>query len=385
MKISNIRIKNLAVQWEKLFGDQSKIPDYLLHPSANFSGDNPPRIGQFSTLIFIDTDEGITGVGEAWSLPAPRIVGSIIENMLKPLLIGKDPLAIEQIWQKMYGSMQNSYLRGTLLEAMSGIDIALWDIKGKYLGLPIFRLLGGPIRQKIETYASPVPFMPPLEAAEKALEFKKKGFKTIKVKIGSGFKIDLERIKAVRDAVGTEIGIVTDANCGLTIPDAINLGLRLREYEVKWLEEPVSVEDRAGLAEVRRVVNIAVVAGENEHTVFGILELLHLRAIDAIQVNITRCGGITGARKISEVAEAFKIPMAPHGVGSAIGIVATLHLLSSIPNFLIYEYNQLLNPLRDDLLTKPLFFKDGSLYVPENPGLGIELNEEVISKFDMEK
>jgi D-arabinonate dehydratase/D-galactarolactone cycloisomerase len=381
MKITDVRIKNLVVEWADLFGDISKVPYYLLHPSANFSGENPPRLGQFSTLIFIDTDEGLTGIGESWGLPDPRVVGSIIENMLKPLLVGKDPLAIEQIWQKMYGSMQNGHLRGTLLEAMSGIDIALWDIKGKYLNLPVYRLLGGPVRERIETYASPVPFVPPREAAEKALEFTGKGFKTIKLKIGAGIKKDLEGIKAVREAVGPEIGIVTDANCGFTVPDAISLGRRLPEYDVKWLEEPVSVEDKAGLAEVRRAVDVAVVAGENEHTVFGILDLLQLRAVDAVQVNITRCGGITGARKIAELAGAFKIPMAPHGVGSAVGVTATLHLLSAVQNCMIYEYNQLLNPLRDDLLTEPLDFREGYLHAPEKPGLGIELKKDLIKKY----
>ena len=333
MKITDVRIKNLVVKWADLFGDISRVPHYLLHPSANFSGPNPPRLGQFSTLIFIDTDEGLTGVGEAWGLPDPRVVGSIIEHLLKPLLVGKDPTAIEQLWEKMYGSMQNSHLRGTLLEAISGIDIALWDIKGKSLSLPIHRIMGGPIREDIETYASPVPFMPPKDAAEKALEFVKKGFKTIKMKIGAGIKKDLEDIKAVREALGPEIGIVTDANCGFSVPEAISIGRRLPDYDVKWLEEPVAVEDREGLAEVRRAVDLAVVAGENEHTVFGVLELLQRRAVDAVQVNITRCGGITGLRRIAELSSAFKIPVAPHGVGSAVGVAATLQALSATPNF----------------------------------------------------
>ena len=384
MKITNIRINNLVAKWADLFGDISKVPDSLLHPSANFSGENPPRLGQFSTLIFIETDEGITGVGEAWGLPDPRIVGSIIENMLKPILLGRDPLAIESLWQKMYASMQNSHMRGTLLEAISGIDIALWDIKGKYLNSPVYSLLGGPVRKKIETYASPVPFLQPSKAAEKALEFTEKGFKTIKLKIGAGIKHDISIVKAVRDATGPEVGIVTDANCGYTVPEAITVGRKLSEYDVLWLEEPVSVENKVGLAEVRSALDLAVVAGENEHTITGILELLQLRAIDAVQVNITRCGGITGTKKIAELANAFSIPIAPHGVGSAVGITATLQLLRATQNFMIYEYNQLLNPLRDELLTEPLNFSDGYLFTSEEAGLGLELNKDTINRFKIE-
>ncbi|HUV06766.1 MAG TPA: mandelate racemase/muconate lactonizing enzyme family protein [Spirochaetia bacterium] len=383
MKIVRVETRTLAAYWADLFGDMSKVPHHLLHPSANFSGSNPPRLGQSSTLVFIETDEGITGVGESWGLPEPRVVASVIEHLLRPVLLDRDPLATEQLWEAMYRRLQNSYLRGTLLEAMSGIDMALWDIKGKKLGLPVFRLLGGPLRDRIETYASPVPFMPPAEAAEKALEFTRRGFRTIKVKIGDGLKQDMERIKAVREAVGGDVGIVTDANCGYKVPEAVQAGHRLAEYGVRWLEEPVAFEDKAGLAEVRRSVAIAVVAGENEHTALGVMDLLLRRAVDAVQVNLTRCGGITGALRIAHLAHPFSIPMSPHGVGSAVGIAATLHLAAAVPNFTIYEYNQLLNPLRDELLKEPFVFKDSCLGVPDGPGLGIELDRKVLERFSL--
>ncbi len=381
MKITNVRVQNLVARWDVLFGGADKVPNELLHPSANFSGSKPPRLGQFSTLVFVETDEGVTGVGEAWALPDPVVVSTVIEKRLAPMLLGRDPQSTEQIWEEMAGAWENAFLRGTLFEAMSGIDIALWDIKAKALGLPIHKVLGGPTRRRVATYASPVPLGAPEDGARRAREFVDKGFKAIKIKIGSSLERDIARIRAIQAEVGPEVMLVTDANGAYRVPNAVVMSRRLAEIGVSWLEEPVAVHDRAGLAEVRSKSEIAVVTGENEHTVEGVADLLRLKATDAVQINITRCGGITGARRIALAAAAHNVPMSPHGVGSAVGVAAVLQLLATIPNFWIYEYNQLLNPLRDTLLTEPIGFEDGELLVPDRPGLGVELNPEVLERF----
>ncbi len=230
-----------------------------------------------------------------------------------------------------------------------------------------------------------MPFLPPEPAVAKAQEFIDKGFRSIKLKIGRGFAADLEMVAAVREAIGSEIRMVTDANCGLTIPHAIQLGKALAEFGIEWLEEPLPVPDRSGLAEVRQALDIAVVAGENEHHTVGIRQLLEARAVDAVQINVTRAGGITGAMRIAQLANAHGAPLAPHGVGSAVGMAAILHVLGAIPNAWIYEYNQLLNPLRDDLLADPIPFRDGYLEIPTGPGLGVVLQDGAFERYKLRR
>src|SRR5688572_23404179 len=183
MKITRVEVRPMAVYWADIFGGEEKVPDSFWRPSANFMGVRR-REGQFSTFVVVETDEGVSGLGEAWGLPDPLVSATIAERLLAPLLIGQDPFAIDYIWEQMAHSvMQNALPRPFVLEAMSGIDIALWDLKGKALGLPVTSLLGGPHRSRIETYASPVPFLPPEPAAAKAQEFIDKGFRSIKLKI----------------------------------------------------------------------------------------------------------------------------------------------------------------------------------------------------------
>lgn len=384
MKITRVEVRPMAVYWADIFGGEDKVPESFWRPSANFMGVRR-REGQFSTFVIVETDEGVSGIGEGWGLPDPLVSATIAERLLAPVLIGQDPFAIDYLWDTMYESIYTGLPRPYVLEAMSAIDIALWDLKGKALGLPIVRLLGGPHRSRVETYASPVPFLPPAPAVAKAQEFIAKGFRSIKLKIGRSPAADLAMVAAVREAVGPDILIVTDANCGMTVPQAIQMGKALAEYGVEWLEEPLAVTDRAGLAEVRHAVDIAVVTGENEHHTDGILALLQARATDAVQINVTRTGGITGARRIAQLAHSYGVPLAPHGVGSAIGVAATLHLMGAIPNAWIYEYNQLLNPLRDDLLAQPLPFADGYLEIPTGPGLGITLQDGVFERYKLRR
>jgi L-alanine-DL-glutamate epimerase-like enolase superfamily enzyme len=385
VKVTKIKVHPLAVYWDDLFGGRQNVPPYLLRPSANFTAEDRPRLGQLSTLVVIETDEGVTGIGESWGLPDPQVATTLINRLLAPCILGQNPLAIEHLWESMVDRVLNGFHRAFLMEAISGIDIALWDIKGKILNLPVHQILGGPFRQRIKTYASPVPFMPPDAAAEKAREFVAKGFQAMKIKVGADQQRDIAVVAAVRDAVGANIMLVADANCGCTVPEAIQLGRRLTDYGVAWLEEPLPVQDRSGLARVREALDIAVVAGENEHTARGVLELLQHAAVDAVQINITRVGGITGALRIAHLAHAYGIPIAPHGVGSAIGLAATLQYLASIPNFMIYEYNQLLNPLRDNLLAEPFGFEDGALLVPQEAGLGVTLAPNVLAKYALKQ
>lgn len=337
-----------------------------------------------AALVKIITDEGLIGIGEALTPRGPKSVCAIIEEIIKPGLIGEDPVEIEVLWDRMYHMTRSlGCNKGFMMMAIAAIDIALWDILGKALGMPVYKILGGGFRKNIRGYASSLYFADRSadELVEQAKTFIRDGFTAIKLKIGAGIEQDVENVKVLRKELGDSISLMVDANGGYDRFSAIKIGREFEKYNVFWFEEPISHEDIDGNAEVARALDMPLAAGECEFTRYSFKEILSRNAVDIIQPDVAKAGGFSECRKIACIASAFNIPVAPHCWGSAVSHIATLHLSAAIPNFLICEMDRLPNPLREELIADPIRFENGYTKVPEAPGLGIELNEEVIRKY----
>jgi D-arabinonate dehydratase/D-galactarolactone cycloisomerase len=380
VKIKRVEAIPLAATFEQIYGRLDRVPKHLLFPSANFANVGVPRTGQYSTLVRIEADDGLVGWGEAYGLPAPEVSASAIEQVFKPILLGRDPLRTEALWQAMHATGA-FHTEGILRQALAGVDIALWDLKGKALGQPISVLLGGPLRERIWCYASPIPLMDPPGAADMAREFLARGFTAIKIKVGRAIADDVAQVGAVREAVGPDLPLMLDVNAAHDAATAIALARAVRPFNCYWLEEPVPPQDLAGLAHVRRMVDLPIATGEQSSSLESFRDLLAAEAADIYMPNVTKAGGISECVRIATLARARNLKLAPHGVGAGIGLAAALQWMAATPNLLLYEYNQLLNPLRHDILVTPPRFAEGHLFVPDGPGLGVEVREEVLEQY----
>lgn len=350
------------------------IPPELSQPA--FSMRDNPLLGQGAVIVRIETDEGLVGIGEAMGRPGPRGTAAHINEVLAPLLLGADPRHHQALWTAMNEAMRFAPM------GISGVDMALWDLRGKIYGDSLTNLLGGPARDTVDCYASPIPYMAtPEGSAEKAREFLQQGFRAVKLKIGRGISQDIAHAAAARDALGSEVKLLVDANGAYTAAASIALAKELVKLDVYWLEEPVHPEFPEDLARIRRRVDLPVVSGEWLGSWYQFRELIKAEAVDVIMPNITRCGGITGIMKIADLAALDNVTVAPHGVGAGLGIVAAIAACAVMPNFLIYEYNQLFNPLRHSVMRESIQFEDGILRPSEGIGLGLTLNEEAIERY----
>lgn len=381
LAISKVEVLALAAPFEDLYDRADQVPNWLRFPAASHRV--LPRRGQYATLVKVHAEDGSIGIGECYGLPAPEVTATVVSTILAPLLVGQDALATTAVWERLYsGQAAGGHNRGFYLEAIAGVDLALWDLRGKLAGLPVHRLLGGPVRDRIDCYASPVALHPdPDASAAHARSYVDAGFRAVKVKIGRGARTDRTHLSAVREAVGDDIVVLTDANCAYDLDEATRVGAVLRDLDIAWFEEPLAVDDVAGLAELRRRTHLTVVNGETHFTRFDLRDSLRAGAIDVFMPNIARCGGITEATRIAALASAFHVDIAPHGVGSGVSLAAALQLCAATPNLRTYEYNRLPNPLREAILRHPPVFADGALHVPDGPGLGVELDETVIDRY----
>ncbi len=379
LTIASVEAVALAAPFARMY---DQVPDWLTTPASSHRV--LPRLGQYTTLVRIRTVDGLEGIGEAYGLPEPRVTATIIGQLFAPMLVGRDAGASEALWELMFGAQAGAGRTGGFyLEAISGVDLALWDLRGKAAGQPVHRLLGGPVRTTVPVYASPIPFLPtPAESVHRAQSFLNDGFHAVKLKLGRGPTTDLQHATAVAAALNGRAALHVDLNCAYDVNTAIRLGHALQDIGVRWLEEPLPTDDIAGLAEVRAAVRIPVVTGESEFIRYGYRNLLLARAADIVMPNLTRAGGITEARRIAALCSAFHVDVSPHGVGSAIGLAAALQLAAATPNVTSLEYNRLPNPLRDDL-TQPPSLVDGALAVPDEPGLGITLDEDLITHYEV--
>ncbi len=337
-----------------------------------------------ATLVEVEADNGLTGYGEALTRLGPSAAREIVTSILKPIVVGEDPLKIDVLWERMFSTMKSrGHWKGFMIEAISGVDIALWDLAGKAFRQPVSTLLGGRHREKLEAYASSIMLMDRQEMVKEAVDLVRRGYRKIKVKIGLGAEADLGNIRAIREAVGPDIGIMLDANCGYAAEEALRLGVSLEPLNILWLEEPVLPQDFEGYARLSGALRIPIAAGECEFTRWGFRDLLQRGKVSVIQPDISRCGGLTEGRKIAALASAYGVPVAPHtGASGALSIAAAVHFASSLGNFYVYEHMYTENPLRTDILKDPILeFRDGCVGVPTGPGLGIEIDKEKVEKF----
>ena len=340
-------------------------------------------------IIRLTTDEGLEGIGEASMLSHEPLVAELLEEWVKSYLVGKDPMSHEVHWTRMF---QDNLGRGGRLfsTALSGIDIALWDLKGKALGRPIYELLGGPYLDRIRVYANgwyTNPGTPEQNGQEAkravamgytAMKFDPFGqdnYLTISPKEG---QLAEDRVAAVREAVGPNVDILIEVHAKFNVYTAVQLGRRMEKYRPFWFEEPVSQENVSEMAQVRARVDIPIATGERLYTKFPFFELVKNEAVDILQPDVCNVGGITELKKIATIAEPRHIMMAPHNTNAAVGTVASMHLDASMPNFLIQEYHaEFYEPHYFEVFDGLPRQKDGYVELPKGPGLGLTFNEEV--------
>ena len=323
-------------------------------------------------FVKVTTDEGLHGIGEAsgW----PRVVETAIHD-LTPLMIGEDPFLIERLWLKMYTAMMGHGMTGVVGNgAMTGIEMALWDLKGKALGVPVWNLLGGKIRDRIRLYTH-------ARTAERARELVDRGYTGFKT---GGVVGVVSSVDELRAEVGDDVDLMVDAHGPpwLTTRDAIALGKRLEPYNLLFLEEPVPPEDIESLRRVSDSVDIPLGAGERLASIFGLRQLIEEEIVDVIQPDTGRAGGLMQMKKMAAMAEAHHIMMAPHdGSLGPVAEMAAVHLLSTLPNFLILEHLADDVPQRYEVMTGQPEIVGGDIIVPDTPGLGVDIVEEAIARY----
>ncbi len=331
-------------------------------------------------VVQVFTDEGIVGVGEAHHGSSPLSVAAVIENSFRPILIGEDPSFIEFLWEKMKRSVPYGGTLGII--GMSGIDIALWDIRGKELGTPVYKLLGAH-NNKIKAYAGGLTlgWKNPEDLAREAVKYVDLEFTALKVRGGQGFEKDVKSVKAVRDAIGSNVDIMVDINTAYSYNMAVKLARELEKYEVFWLEEPLAADEVKGLSRLAAATTIPIAVGENIYTRFGYRDLIAEGAVQIVNADCTKVGGISEAKKIASIAGAWHGFFAPHILGTAIDLAANLSVLASASNAIVAEYDpNEFYPFRDELTLEPIKPNKGYLEPIEKPGLGIELNKDFLTK-----
>jgi D-arabinonate dehydratase/D-galactarolactone cycloisomerase len=384
--------------------DVKAIPLFVPLPTAVGAPISLPYADQLASVVFggyrativqVWTDEGLVGIGECMTRLAPKALQAIVED-LAPILHGRDPQDTEVLWELLYGTMMNrGHSRGFFIEALSGIDVALWDLKGKIQGKPVYSLLGGKQRDRLHAYASSLRFRGLETTLDTARQYLERGFRAMRIKIGQNPhdpSEDLKLIQAIRGEVGDDITLMVDVNCGYhaDVKTALRVGRRLEELNIAWYEEPLSPENVEGYHLLAPTLDVPIAAGEASFTRYDFKELLTRQAVDIIQPNACRTGGLSEVQKIAALSSAFHIPYAPHtGSCSAVALAVGLHIATALPHFLTYEYMQSdwstaqPNPLRHQLVQEPIeVFADGYLAPPpEKPGLGIELNDDILQRY----
>lgn len=378
----------------------------LKYPYESFIADgNSACFGRGALLIQIETDTEITGLGECATFGASMsAMADIVEHQLKGLLIGQDPLDIERLWETMVWSNFANGRRGIVMGAVSGIDIALWDIAGKAAGLPLYRLLGAN-SSKVKGYASAGFYAPEksVDDLKREMEgYMEKGYTAFKMKVGRcrnnigmphryvnkgdftiSFEEDMKRVEAVRETIGKEGVLMIDMNCTWNVDAVLAAEKYFDEYDIYWIEEPARSDDVKGYAKIAAGLKRTLVAGiESEQGLSRYKELLDAQALDVVQANLGWSGGFTECRRIAALALAYNKLFTPHTFFSAVLTAANIHFAASLPNVPFIESEENYNPLRTELLKEPIRC-DGEMnyLVPQKPGLGIELDMDVVEKY----
>lgn len=349
-----------------------------------------------ATLIEICTDTGLVGWGEAFcqGLETPQIAAASIEHCFAPMLVGANPLDTEKLWFEMYHRSRDFGRKGAVMAAISGIDIALWDIAGQAYGQPVWQLLGGAFRRDIEPYATGFYRIKGQgeagRLAEEAVMHFENGFRYMKVKLGFGVADDIAVMQAIMKKIDpSKTTLMVDSNHAYGRAEALYLGQAMADMNLRWYEEPVAPEDYEGYSELRRRLPMAIAGGENEHSLYGFNALFDAGAVDIAQPDIGSCGGFTAARHITALAQAKGIEINPHVWGSAVAQAASIQLIAALPvahhsifaRQPILEYDQSSHPFRRELTTTPIEMKNGFIALSDAPGLGIEIRRDTLERY----
>ncbi len=361
--------------------------NYLRLPQVKEQCDS----GQDALIVQVHTDAGITGIGEVDS--APMAAKGAIEGPfshttacgLGQLVVGEDPFETEYLWHKMYRGNIYGGRRGVGMHAMSGIDMALWDIKGKALGQPVWKLLGGGFHKRIHAYASSLFGATPAETGERARRFRDRGFTAVKFgwdPMGRDEQTDIALVREGRKGLGDDADLMIDAGLVWDAKTAIQRARAFSEYKIYWLEEPLMPDDYEGYRKLSEATEVRIAAGEEESNRQSFLQLMDQGKIDVVQVDLTRVGGFTEAMKVASLAVDRGLPVVNHGFTTYINVAAALHFLNSIPNSFILEFVvEEETTLRDYITRQKIEARDGYLDIPSEPGLGVELNLDAIEKY----
>lgn len=380
--IEKIVIRLLVADFDDMFAGVA-VPDWVRHPAAHYV--RFPRRGQQATLVEIHTSTGLTGIGEAYGLPSAAVTHAAIEHVLAPMLLGRDAADHNGIRSDCSGVLRShGHAHGPYLEALAGLDIALWDLAGKARQESLVHMLGGSEQAQLSCYAGSVPFRAtPQESADHARTFLDAGFDGIKVKVGRSPEREKEHLRAIREAVGPHVRLMLDANGIYSVNDAVRLAHLVEPENITWFEEPVAVGDFRALAQVRDKIGQQVASGECEFTAAGVAEMLRARSIDVLIPNVAKLGGVSELRRAVHLCELDGIAVSPHGVGSAISLAAAVHVSASTNAFDTFEVNQLANPLRDDLaVVNPVRLSGSRLQPLPGHGLGVDVRPEVINRYE---
>lgn len=337
-----------------------------------------------SLVVVVTLDDGTKGYGECCSRGGTAVLRAVIEDLLKPVVVGRSPFDTEAVWEAMYATLRTrGHSRGFLLEAMSGIDIAIWDVAARKRGCSIAQLMMGQGRSEVRAYASSVLIDTPEAMAQEAGRLASAGYDAIKIKIAGDVNEDAERVRAVRLAIGPDVRLAMDANSGFDAAGAVAFADRCRDADVFWLEEPVFLDDLPAYRRIRAgTTSIRIALGEGEFTTAGFRPFLEEGLIDVVQPNVTRAGGFTGVRRIAALAQAFGVAVAPHtGASGPICMAATLQLAGALTGFEMHEHMYLENPFKNFFVEPLPEPRDGRIAIPQGAGLGIEINPQSLRQY----
>jgi D-galactarolactone cycloisomerase len=341
-------------------------------------------------LVEIICEDGTIGWGECFG---PAGLNAAVVAAFRPHLIGADPLASDRLWLHLYNHFRDQGQRGLTVTALSGVDVALWDIKGKHFEAPIHVLMGGPVRTEVAAYATgtyrrgnadPLGYI-----VEEVRGYVREGFPAVKLKIGFGVAEDAALVRACREAVGPRVGLMLDANHGYDVVEAIALGRKVADCDIGWFEEPVVPEDLESYVEVRRGQPIPVAGGETWFTRWNFREVFNARAVDIAQPDICAAGGLSETKKIADMASAFGVRCVPHVWGTGVGLATALQLLAVLPHNPprhtplepVLEFDRSEHPFRQAVLSAPIEHEGGIVRVPKGPGLGIAVDRTALERF----
>ena len=346
-----------------------------------------------AVVVRLETDTGIVGWGEAHTPVAPGVAKAVVEELLVPIVHGRDPLDIQPIWEDMYSSMRmRGHTSGFMLEAMSGIDIALWDVAGQALGVPVAQLMGGQMRDRIPVYASSLPRVHGLAGdagwrglAGMAAGLVAQGHRAFKMKLGMGLEQDRHALRVLRKAVGPDIRIAVDVNGAYDLALARQAGRMMEEEGAFWLEEPLMPENIRGYAQLAESLDIMVVAGECLCNRWIFNDFFVAGALDLINPDVSRAGGISECKRISDLADTYGIPFTPHvSIGTAIYMAASLQWAAAGSRLMMCEWPLDQHIVGDGILDEPFQFDQGFVQLGRHPGLGIKINEGALLKWNVQ-